>query len=84
MIFALAGPVKNSKSATAHSIEYLKGESERVVIIWMKKAAEAAEETLCFKAKCGTVVVKDAEIIGVGYNAPALVPCIIYSKRGIE
>lgn len=38
----------------------------------MSKAAQVAEHALCAKAKCGTVVVKDSEIIGSGYNAPPL------------
>ncbi len=38
----------------------------------MKEAAKVAEKSLCLHAKCGTVIVKDDEIIGVGYNAPPL------------
>lgn len=38
----------------------------------MEKAAEVAEKALCFKAKCGAVIVKSGEIIGKGYNAPPL------------
>lgn len=39
---------------------------------WMERAAEIAQNALCLKAKCGTVIVKDDEIIGEGYNAPPL------------
>lgn len=39
---------------------------------WMKEAARVARAALCYKAKCGTVIVKDGEIIGEGYNAPPL------------
>ena len=38
----------------------------------MNEAAEVAEKALCLRAKCGTVVVSDGEIIGRGYNAPPL------------
>jgi len=38
----------------------------------MEKAGEVAKRALCLKAKCGTVIVKDGEIIGEGYNAPPL------------
>jgi len=38
----------------------------------MRKATEVAEKALCFQAKCGTVIVKEGEIIGQGYNAPPL------------
>ena len=38
----------------------------------MNKAAIIAKKALCLRAKCGTVIVKDGEIIGEGYNAPPL------------
>jgi len=38
----------------------------------MKEAAKIAEKARCLRAKCGTVIVKDGEIIGKGYNAPPL------------
>jgi len=53
-------------------MEYLKGQQEQEAIHWMNKAAESAEKALCLKAKCGTVIVKDGEVIGEGYNAPPL------------
>lgn len=53
-------------------MEYLKDQKEKEAMQWMNKAAEVAKRALCFKAKCGTVVVKDNEIIGQGYNAPPL------------
>jgi len=53
-------------------MEYLKGQQEKEAIQWMYKAAEVAKKALCLKAKCGTVIVKDDEIIGEGYNAPPL------------
>jgi deoxycytidylate deaminase len=53
-------------------MEYLKGQSEKEAIQWMSEAAEIAKKALCLRAKCGTVIVKDGEIIGEGYNAPPL------------
>lgn len=38
----------------------------------MEKAAAVAARSLCHKAKCGSVIVKDWEVIGKGYNAPPL------------
>jgi deoxycytidylate deaminase len=35
-------------------------------------AATIAAEATCNRAKCGTVIVQDGEIIGQGYNGPAL------------
>lgn len=53
-------------------MEYLKDQKEKEAIQWMNKAAEIARKALCLKAKCGTVIVRDSEIIGEGYNAPPL------------
>lgn len=53
-------------------MEYLKNKEEQEAIDWMKEAAKVAEKALCLRAKCGTVIVKDGEIIGRGYNAPPL------------
>lgn len=41
-------------------------------IRWMREAAKIAGKALCLRAKCGTVIVKDGEVIGRGYNAPPL------------
>jgi len=38
----------------------------------MDEAASVAEHALCLRSKCGSVIVKDGEIIGEGYNAPPL------------
>lgn len=53
-------------------MEFLAGQQEKEAIQWMNQAAAVAEKALCHKAKCGTVIVKDGEIIGQGYNAPPL------------
>ena len=45
---------------------------ETEAIHWMNEAGKIAESAMCLKAKCGTVIVKDGEIIGEGYNAPPL------------
>lgn len=51
-------------------MENLKEKPEAVQ--WMQRAAEVAKKALCHKAKCGTVIIRDGEIIGEGYNAPPL------------
>jgi len=53
-------------------MEYLKGQQEKEAIHWMNMATEIAKKALCLQAKCGTVIVKNGEVIGVGYNAPPL------------
>ena len=39
---------------------------------WFDEAALVARQAKCFKAHCGTVIVKNGEIIGTGYNGPPL------------
>lgn len=53
-------------------MRYLKGSEENEALVWIKEAGKVAEQALCLKAKCGSVVVKDGIIIGSGYNAPPL------------
>jgi len=53
-------------------MEYLTGEQKKEAVKWIKKATEVAEKSLCLQAKCGTVIVKDNEVVGEGYNAPPL------------
>lgn len=53
-------------------MKYLQDTEEQRAIEWMNEAAKVAEKALCLKAKCGTVIVKDGNIIGQGYNAPPL------------
>ena len=45
---------------------------EKEAIRWMSEAAQVAKKALCYKAKCGTVIINEGEIIGKGYNAPPL------------
>lgn len=53
-------------------MRYLEDKEEQDGSKWMKEAAKIAEKALCLRAKCGTVVVKDGEVIGEGYNATPL------------
>ena len=38
---------------------------------YFEAAAEIAKDATCSNGNCGTVIVKDGEIIGQGYNGPA-------------
>ncbi len=49
-------------------MQYLQDETEATH--WFHEAAKVAEKALCLRAKCGSIIVKDGEIIGKGYNAP--------------
>lgn len=48
----------------------LSGEEESEAIMFMNEAAVYARKATCLKRKCGSVVVKDREIIGEGFNSP--------------
>lgn len=39
---------------------------------FIKMAAEQAKKATCLRAMCGTVIVKNGEVIGEGYNSPPL------------
>lgn len=39
---------------------------------FFRRAGEVAGDATCRRAKCGTVIVKDGEVIGSGYNGPPL------------
>lgn len=38
---------------------------------WIQDAAEVAKDATCGRSKCGSVIVRDDEIIGRGFNSPA-------------
>lgn len=47
--------------ATSHSQQHLQ---------YFEQAAKVAEQSLCLRRRCGSVVVKNGRTIGQGYNAP--------------
>ena len=53
-------------------MKFLQGKEEQDALTWMREAATIAARSLCLKSNCGTVIVKEGEIIGRGYNAPPL------------
>jgi len=48
----------------------LQDSEEQSALRFLEKAAEVARGATCERAKCGSVIVKDDEIIGVGFNSP--------------
>lgn len=48
------------------------GEELKTIMPFFEMAAEIARQATCRNAKCGSVVVKDGEVLGEGYNGPAL------------
>ncbi len=53
-------------------MKLLQGVYAADAIRWMNAAADTARKAKCLRAKCGSVIVKDGEVIGTGYNAPPL------------
>ena len=51
-------------------MKYLSGKKEKRAMEYIDKAAEVALGSTCLRAKCGSVIVKNNEIIGVGFNSP--------------
>ena len=39
---------------------------------WLSETVKIARQSLCQRAKCGVIIVKEQRIIGSGYNAPPL------------
>ena len=48
------------------------GEEAIKAMEYIEDAATAAAYACCFRSKCGSVIVKDNQIIGRGYNSPPL------------
>ena len=40
------------------------------IATYFSLAAQQATQATCYRAHCGTVIVKDGEVIGAGFNAP--------------
>jgi len=51
-------------------MEYLTGKKEREALRYMDLAAKLALNSTCKRSLCGSVIVKDDEVIGKGFNSP--------------
>ncbi len=47
-------------------------EEEKLAVQYLSKTAQIALQSTCFRSRCGSVIVKNDEIIGSGFNSP---PC---------
>lgn len=47
------------------------GKELETILPFFQAAGDIAKNARCHNGKCGTVIVKDGEIIGQGYNGPA-------------
>ena len=51
---------------------YLSGDDEKTAIKYINQAVKIALHSSCYRSRCGSVIVKKNEIIGVGFNSPPL------------
>ena len=51
-------------------MEYLTSANETSASKYLAKATEIAKHATCARSRCGSVIVKDGEIIGSGFNSP--------------
>lgn len=52
-------------------MRFLKDEEEKEAVAFMKEAVEEAKKATCHEWKCGSVIVKNGEVTGRGFNSPA-------------
>ncbi len=51
-------------------MRYLTGEEKQEAEQFMEIAAEIAKSSTCYRSRCGSIIVKDEEIISQGFNSP--------------
>lgn len=51
-------------------MRHLTGNEEQKAIDYIAKAAEIALGSTCERSRCGSIIVRDEEIIGSGFNSP--------------
>lgn len=52
-------------------MKYLSSDEEKIAFHYIDECVKVANNASCQKSKCGSVIVKDLEIIGTGFNSPA-------------
>lgn len=53
-------------------MQKIKVEDAEEHLAYFAAAAQIAQRATCLRAQCGSIIVKDGEIIGRGYNSPPL------------
>lgn len=48
----------------------LEGQEQQDAIKLIEEAAKVAAQSLCSRAHCGAVIIKDGQVIGQGFNSP--------------
>ena len=52
------------------TMRVLKDEEAKEGERWMQEAATVAARAMCFRSRCGSVIVRDGEVVATGFNAP--------------
>lgn len=52
-------------------MKYLLSDEEKVAFQYINECVKVAKNASCQRSKCGSVIVKNREIIGSGFNSPA-------------
>lgn len=64
------GEVFVSNVRFANHIRYLSKKEEKEAFKFIKKASEIAFDSTCQRSRCGSVLTRENEIIGSGFNSP--------------
>lgn len=48
----------------------LTGDEEKEALRWIDETARVATQSLCLRASCGSIIVKNGELISEGFNSP--------------
>lgn len=51
-------------------MKYLRNNEEQKALEYIEKTTQAAKQSTCQRKRCGSIIVKDGEIIGQGFNSP--------------
>jgi len=51
-------------------MKILKGAEEKNAMSFLENAVEVALNSNCLRSRCGSVIVKENEVIGIGFNSP--------------
>ena len=59
-------------------MKILKGAEEKNAMSFLENAVEVALNSNCLRSRCGSVIVKENEVIGIGFNSPPNKPNILH------
>jgi deoxycytidylate deaminase len=50
-------------------MRYLVGEEEKEALVFLEETVKVANKATCLRSKCGSIIVKEKKILGIGYNS---------------